>query len=195
MSCLPLTPGHCHTAAQSRYRERWRHYAGRTDPDPRWPRNSLPRRRVVSRACESDACSAFRRGNVRDRVLVSCASSCSIDDDTRECRRWPGRPSACLFSRSGDVPLDKPRGRQTFGLTPEFAAASKALAANQGLYNGFLAAGLYGPCPRCQRRLNQDFLSRLHYSRRIFGAVTANRKILWVQAVPGAVALALVLFS
>src|SRR5437667_7982764 len=37
---------------------------------------------------------------------------------------------------------DKPRGLRTFGLTPEFAAASKALAANQGLYNGFLAAGL-----------------------------------------------------
>jgi len=37
---------------------------------------------------------------------------------------------------------DKPRGLRTFGLTPEFAAASKSLAANQGLYNGFLAAGL-----------------------------------------------------
>ena len=37
---------------------------------------------------------------------------------------------------------DKPFGRRTFGLTPEFAAASRSLAANQGLYNGFLAAGL-----------------------------------------------------
>jgi putative membrane protein len=37
---------------------------------------------------------------------------------------------------------EKPFGRRTFGLTPEFAAASKSLAANQGLYNGFLAAGL-----------------------------------------------------
>ena len=37
---------------------------------------------------------------------------------------------------------DTPFGRRTFGLTPEFAQASKALAANQGLYNGFLAAGL-----------------------------------------------------
>src|SRR5438445_11834528 len=37
---------------------------------------------------------------------------------------------------------DKPRGLRTFGLTPEFASASKSLAANQGLYNGFLAAGL-----------------------------------------------------
>ena len=37
---------------------------------------------------------------------------------------------------------DQPRGRRIFGTTPEFAAASKALAANQGLYNGFLAAGL-----------------------------------------------------
>ena len=37
---------------------------------------------------------------------------------------------------------DTPRGHKAFGLTPEFAAASKVLAANQGLYNGFLAAGL-----------------------------------------------------
>src|SRR5258706_4410429 len=37
---------------------------------------------------------------------------------------------------------EKPYGRRTFGTTPEYAAASKALAANQGLYNGFLAAGL-----------------------------------------------------
>jgi len=37
----------------------------------------------------------------------------------------------------------RPFGRRTFGLTPEFAAASKSLAANQGLYNGFLAAGLF----------------------------------------------------
>ena len=37
---------------------------------------------------------------------------------------------------------DKPLGRRAFGLTPEFAAASKSLAANQGLYNGFLVAGL-----------------------------------------------------
>ncbi len=42
---------------------------------------------------------------------------------------------------------DTPYGRKTFGLTPEFARASKALAANQGLYNGFLAAGLLGASP------------------------------------------------
>ena len=63
---------------------------------------------------------------------------------------------------------DKPLGRRAFGLTPEFAKASKGLAANQGLYNGFLVAGLVG-------------------------ALTVGRKILWVQALPGAVALTLVL--
>jgi len=38
---------------------------------------------------------------------------------------------------------DKPRGLKAFGLTPEFASQTKVLAANQGLYNGFLAAGLF----------------------------------------------------
>ena len=91
---------------------------------------------------------------------------------------------------------DQPRGLRTFGLTPEFAAASKALAANQGLYNGFLAAGLVWGLAL---GTNGDSIKILFLVcvtlAGIFGAVTANRKILWVQAVPGAMALALVLFS
>ncbi len=88
----------------------------------------------------------------------------------------------------------KPLGRRAFGLTPEFAAASKTLAANQGLYNGFLAAGLAwgiyaGPADGYPVKV---FFLGCVIVAGIFGAVTANRKILWVQAVPGAVALALV---
>ncbi|MDP3072560.1 MAG: DUF1304 domain-containing protein [Opitutaceae bacterium] len=87
----------------------------------------------------------------------------------------------------------KPLGRRTFGLTAEFAQATKTLAANQGLYNGFLAAGLAwgvyaGPTEGYPVKL--FFLSCVIVAG-IFGAATANRKILWVQAVPGAIALAL----
>ena len=89
---------------------------------------------------------------------------------------------------------DKPRGLRTFGLTPEFAAASKTLAANQGLYNGFLAAGLLWGLAVNGDSIKIFFLICVVVAG-IFGAVTASRKILWVQAVPGAVALALVLFS
>jgi putative membrane protein len=88
---------------------------------------------------------------------------------------------------------DTPKGRRTFGLTPEFSAASKGLAANQGLYNGFLAAGLlWGSLLGHARPIAIFFLVCVVIAG-VFGAVTANRKILWVQAVPGALALALVL--
>jgi putative membrane protein len=91
---------------------------------------------------------------------------------------------------------DKPRGLRTFGLTPEFAAASKPLAANQGLYNGFLAAGLvWGLFLGVNGNSIKVFFLACIALAGVFGAVTANRKILWVQALPGAVALALVLLS
>jgi putative membrane protein len=91
---------------------------------------------------------------------------------------------------------DKPRGIRIFGLTPEFAAASKSLAANQGLYNGFLAAGLvWGILLGANGNSIKIFFLACVIVAGIFGAVTANRKILWVQALPGAVALALVLLS
>lgn len=89
-----------------------------------------------------------------------------------------------------------PRGRRAFGLTPELAQTTKALAANQGLYNGFLAAGLVwglalGPAGH---GVKVFFLVCIIVAG-AYGAATAARKILFVQAVPGALALALVLAS
>src|SRR6478752_1556989 len=69
---------------------------------------------------------------------------------------------------------DKPTGLRTFGHTAEHAAASKVLAANQGLYNGFLACVIVAG---------------------VYGAATAAKKILYVQALPAGVALALVLLA
>ena len=89
---------------------------------------------------------------------------------------------------------DKPLGRRTFGLTPEFAKASKGLAANQGLYNGFLVAGLvWGIWLGAAGGPVKIFFLGCVIVAGVFGALTASRKILWVQALPGAVALGLVL--
>jgi putative membrane protein len=87
---------------------------------------------------------------------------------------------------------DKPLGMRTFGLTPEKAAITKSLAMNQGLYNGFLAAGLAWGLAADLLQVKVFFLACV-IAAGIFGAVTASRKILWVQALPGALALALVL--
>jgi putative membrane protein len=87
-----------------------------------------------------------------------------------------------------------PRGQRAFGLTPDFARATKALAANQGLYNGFLAAGLvWGLALGPAGHAVEIFFLACIIVAGVFGAATAARKILFVQAVPGAVALALVL--
>jgi len=86
----------------------------------------------------------------------------------------------------------RPLGRRTFGLTPEFAEASKTLAANQGLYNGFLAAGLIWGAILGDVALEQFFLGCVIIAG-VFGAATVSRKILWVQAVPGLIALGLVI--
>jgi putative membrane protein len=89
---------------------------------------------------------------------------------------------------------DKPFGRRVFGTTPEFAAASKKLAANQGLYNGFLAAGLaWGLVLGAAGLEVKFFFLTCVIVAGVFGAVTVNRYILFVQAVPGLVALALLL--
>jgi len=91
---------------------------------------------------------------------------------------------------------DKPLGRRAFGLTPDFAAASKSLAANQGLYNGFLAAGLvWGLSLGGAGDSIKLFFLGCVVVAGVFGAITASRKILWVQAVPGAIAAGLVGFS
>jgi putative membrane protein len=90
----------------------------------------------------------------------------------------------------------KPLGRRAFGLTVEFAQASKTLAANQGLYNGFLAAGLlWGVYAGGDGYPQKIFCLGCVIVAGVFGGATANRKILWVQAMPGALALALVCAS
>jgi len=85
----------------------------------------------------------------------------------------------------------KPLGRRVFGLSKELADASASLAANQGLYNGFLAAGLiWGLCAG-NFAIKMFFLGCVIVAG-IFGALTAKRSILFVQALPGAVAALLV---
>lgn len=89
-----------------------------------------------------------------------------------------------------------PRGRRAFGLTPEFAEASKVLAANQGLYNGFLAAGLlWGAWLGAPGNPVKLFFLACVVVAGIYGAFTASRKILLVQALPGGIALVLVLLA
>jgi putative membrane protein len=90
-----------------------------------------------------------------------------------------------------------PRGRRAFGTTPEFAEASASLAANQGLYNGFLAAGLIWGLVAADPtgfRVRVFFLCCVVVAG-LYGAATANRRILLVQAAPAAVALLLVVLS
>jgi len=89
-----------------------------------------------------------------------------------------------------------PRGRKAFGLTPEFATATKVLAANQGLYNGFLAAGLFWsffPSAASGGNALQVFFLGCVIVAALFGAATAKRSILVVQGGPAIVALAAVI--
>lgn len=83
-----------------------------------------------------------------------------------------------------------PRARAAFGTTPEFAAASRVLAGNQGLYNGFLAAGLIWSLLGGGPPAAVFFLSCVLIAG-IYGALTVSRKILFVQAIPAALALGL----
>jgi len=91
-----------------------------------------------------------------------------------------------------------PRVQRIFGTTPEIARDSKTLAANQGLYNGFLAAGLiWGlvhPTPTTGTQILLFFLGCVIVAA-IYGGLTAKRAILWVQGGPALLALLLVLFS
>jgi putative membrane protein len=87
---------------------------------------------------------------------------------------------------------DKPAGLKAFGQTQQAATASKVLAANQGLYNGFLAAGLiWGLVLGEQGFAVKVFFLACVLVAGLFGAATASRKILFVQALPAAVGLGL----
>ncbi|HQR97905.1 MULTISPECIES: DUF1304 domain-containing protein [unclassified Polaromonas] len=88
---------------------------------------------------------------------------------------------------------NKPPGLKTFNLTREFADASQALAANQGLYNGFLAAGLFFGLFTGNRTFKLFFLACVIVAG-VFGAATAAPKIFFTQALPAIIALALVLW-
>jgi len=92
----------------------------------------------------------------------------------------------------------KPLGRKTFGLSKEDAESSRTLAANQGLYNGFLAAGLALSLvvsnPDTAFTLKVFFLACVSLAG-LYGGVTAKMSILFMQGLPAMIALALVLFA
>lgn len=86
---------------------------------------------------------------------------------------------------------EKPAGLKAFGLSKEFAAQTRVLAANQGLYNGFLAAGLLWGLWAGRADVQMFFLGCVVVAG-IYGALTANARILWVQAMPAAIGMILV---
>ncbi|MBP4046586.1 DUF1304 domain-containing protein [Chromobacterium violaceum] len=91
---------------------------------------------------------------------------------------------------------DKPLGMKTFRLTPERARDTKVLAANQGLYNGFLAAGLlWGLWLGAAGFQIKLFFLACVLAAGVFGAATANRRILLVQGLPAALGIALLLLA
>ena len=90
----------------------------------------------------------------------------------------------------------KPAGLRAFGLTPEFAQQTAALAANQGLYNGFLAAGLIWSLIRIEEGVStRVFFLACIIVAGVFGAVTAKPSILYIQAVPALIALVATLIA
>lgn len=90
----------------------------------------------------------------------------------------------------------KPAGLRAFGQTREAAEASKVLAANQGLYNGFLAAGLaWGLSLGAAGHGVKVFFLLCVLVAGLYGAATASRKILFVQALPAAIGLILLLIN
>jgi len=87
---------------------------------------------------------------------------------------------------------DHPVGQRIFEMTPDYAAQSATLAANQGLYNGFLAAGLVWGLVAGRRDVKLFFLACVVVAG-IFGGLTAKPSIFFTQALPGAIAFLLVL--
>jgi putative membrane protein len=91
---------------------------------------------------------------------------------------------------------DKPAGLKAFGQSKEKAEATKVLAANQGLYNGFLAAGLLlGVVLGDSGAYFKLFFLSCVIVAGVYGALTASRKILFVQALPAFIGLILVILS
>jgi len=91
---------------------------------------------------------------------------------------------------------DKPAGLRAFGQSKEKAIATKVLAANQGLYNGFISAGLlWGLYQGAEGFDFKVFFLLCVIVAGVYGAMTASRKILFIQAIPGLVGLLLVLIS
>jgi putative membrane protein len=91
---------------------------------------------------------------------------------------------------------DTPRGRKAFGTTADFAKASKTLAANQGLYNGFLAAGLvWGIWLGDAGDPIKIFFLLCVAVAGVYGALTVGTRILLIQTVPAVVALLAVWFT
>lgn len=89
---------------------------------------------------------------------------------------------------------EQPIGLKTFGTTAEFAKASATLAANQGLYNGFLAAGLIWALYAKRTDLKIFFLSCVLVAG-VFGGLTASLSIIYVQGLPALIGLILVSLS
>lgn len=90
----------------------------------------------------------------------------------------------------------RPSGLQAFHMTPEFAQQTKALAANQGLYNGFLAAGLvWGLYLGDSGFAIEMFFLICVLVAGVFGGFTASRKILLIQALPASIAIVLLLLA
>lgn len=88
---------------------------------------------------------------------------------------------------------DKPAGLRAFRMSAEKASATKVLAANQGLYNGFLAAGLlWGLALGADGTAVKLFFLGCVFAAGVYGGVTAYRKIFYIQALPAAIAFALV---
>ena len=90
-----------------------------------------------------------------------------------------------------------PKGQKAFGITADFAQQSKALAANQGLYNGFLAAGLIwglikGDAAGSEIKL---FFLACVLVAGLYGAATATKKILYIQALPALLGIAALLLA
>jgi len=87
---------------------------------------------------------------------------------------------------------DHPVGRKIFVMSPEVSASSAVLAKNQGLYNGFLAAGLIWGIWTERREIKMFFLVCVVIAG-VFGGFTAKTSILFTQALPGLIALVCVL--